>query len=87
VLVPALPNDEKPAVDRVPLSQVQATLALVEHTKLGPLLGGVDAGRVFEQAATVAGIVPLYLLRVGRDLSRIAEVAETIVDWHATRAA
>lgn len=87
VLVPALPNDEKPPVDRVPLSQVQATLALVEHTKLGPLLGGVDAARVFEQAATVAATVPLYLLRVGRDLSRIAEVAETIVDWHATRAA
>jgi hypothetical protein len=87
VLVPARPNDERPAVDRLPLSQVQATLALVEHTKLGPLLGGVDAGRVFEQAATVASHVPLYLLRVGRDLSRIVEVAETIVDWHATHAA
>lgn len=87
VLVPALPNDARPAVDRVSLSQIQATLALVEHTKLGPLLGGVDAARVFEQAATVASHVPLYLLRVGRDLSRIGEVAETILDWHATRAA
>jgi len=84
VLVPARPNDEQPPVDRLALSQVQATLALVEHTKLGPLLGGVDAARVFEQAATVASQVPLFLLRVGRDLSRIVEVAETMVDWHAT---
>lgn len=87
IIVPARPREDQPAVSRILCAQIQATLGLVEHTKLGPLLGGVDAGIVFEQAATVASQVPVYLLKVGRDLSRITEVADTIVEWHNRRVA
>ena len=87
IIVPARPREDQPAVSRILCAQIQATLGLVEHTKLGPLLGGVDAGIVFEQAATVASQVPVYLLKVGRDLARITEVAETMVEWHSRRVA
>jgi hypothetical protein len=87
VLVPARPQDDQPSVTRIPCSQIQGTLGLVEHTKLGPLLGGMDAGVVFEQAATIASRVPVYFLKVGRDLARLGEVARTIADWHSSRVA
>lgn len=87
IIVPARPRDDQPAVSRILCAQIQATLGLVEHTKLGPLLGGVDAGVVFEQAATIASQVPVYLLKVGRDLARITEVAQTIVEWHSSHVA
>lgn len=86
ILVPAQPRDDQPAVTRIPLAQIPATLGLIEHSKLGPLLGGADAGRVFEQSATIASKVPLYVLKVGRDLTRIAEVAQTMAAWHASPA-
>ena len=44
----------------------------------------LDAGRVFEQATTVAASVPLYLLRVGRDLSRLAERGPGFLDLPVT---
>jgi hypothetical protein len=84
IVVPAVPREDQPAVTRLPLAQIQATLGLIEHTKLGPLLGGEDARRVFEQAATIAQEVPLYLLKVARDLNRIEEVARTIAGWHGS---
>jgi hypothetical protein len=81
VLVPAPAADTTPA-SRTALSQVQGTLALIEHAKLGPLLGGADAALVFEQAAAIAREVPIYLLRVARDLDRLTDAANVIGSWH-----
>jgi hypothetical protein len=83
VLVPEAPQAEE-AVVRSPLTEVQATLALIEHSKLGPLLGGRDAALVFAQAAAIARVVPVFLLRVARDLDRLPAVVSTILEWHRT---
>ena len=82
VLVPAQ-NDDPEAARRMRLSEIQSTLALVEHAKLGPLLGGRDAALLFGQAAAVARNVPVYLLRVARDLDRVGEAAAQIRTWHS----
>ena len=83
VLVPGSP-DAAEAVVRTPLSEIQATLALIEHSKLGPLLGGSDAALVFAQAAAIAQVVPVFLLRVARDLDRLPAVVSTMLEWHRT---
>ncbi|MGQ0649171.1 MAG: hypothetical protein ACT4P7_16570 [Gemmatimonadaceae bacterium] len=80
VLVPARSGE---SASRTRLSEIQSTLALIEHSKLGPLLGGPDAAVMFEQAAAIARQVPVYLLRIVRDLDRLAHAAEVIRSWHA----
>lgn len=72
------------SVSRQPLDQIQSALGLIEHSKIGALLGRRDAALVFEQAAAIAQKVPFYILRVRRDLGRIGEVAATIRSWHQT---
>jgi hypothetical protein len=81
VLLPA-PADAE-AARRSPLADIQGTLALIEHAKIGPLLGRTDAGLMFEQAAAIARRLPMYLLHVARDLDRVADAAATIRSWHA----
>ncbi|MCC6318858.1 MAG: hypothetical protein IT361_14345 [Gemmatimonadaceae bacterium] len=81
VLLPSAPDDAESARRSV-LTEIQATLALVEHAKLGPLLGRKDAGLMFEQSAAIARRVPVYLLHVARDLDRLADAAATILGWH-----
>lgn len=71
-------------VSREPLHQIQSALGLIEHSKIGALLGRSDAAQVFEQAAAIAQKVPFYLLKVRRDLSQIGDVAATIRSWHQT---
>jgi hypothetical protein len=82
VLLPA-PASESQAATRSALADIQGTLALIEHAKIGPLLGRKDAGIMFEQAAAIARRVPMYLLHVARDLERVSEAAATIRSWHA----
>lgn len=79
-LVPVKEGDGP--VSRVLLDQIQATLGLIEHSKIGALLGRHDAAVVLEQAAAIARRVPFYILKVRRDLDRVREVAETIRSWH-----
>lgn len=82
VLLPA-PASEPQAATRNALADIQGTLALIEHAKIGPLLGRKDAGIMFEQAAAIARRVPMYLLHVARDLERVSDAAATIRSWHA----
>jgi hypothetical protein len=80
-LAPTAPESTD-AVRREPLDAASATIALIQYQKLGALLGGADAARVFEQAATLASRVALYRLHVARDLERLGLVTEQLVRWH-----
>lgn len=71
------------AVRREPLDGPSAAIALIQYQKLGALLGGRDAVRVFELAAALASTVPVYRLHVARDLERLGLVTESLVRWHA----
>jgi hypothetical protein len=61
-----------------------ATMSLVQHSKLGPLLGGPAALEVFDRAAALAATVPVYLLKVPRDLAVLDREAGRLEEWLAT---
>jgi hypothetical protein len=81
-LVPA-PLESPEAARRERLDGASATIALIQYQKLGALLGGEDAARVFERAAALASRIPVYRLHVARALERLPEVAEQLARWHA----
>lgn len=67
---------------RTRLSTMEATLVMIGHAKLAPLLTGPEAPGLFHRAAALAETVPVYRLGVARDLDRIDEVVATIHEWH-----
>lgn len=60
-----------------------ATTALLAQGRLGPLLGGAEAAVALRRAGAVASAVPVYVLRVARDLDRLAAAAQGVWSWHA----
>lgn len=69
-------------VRRVPIPAVTAALALVRHAALGSLLGGAQAARIFERAATLASTVPVYRLELVAGLDRLNDVVTQLQEWH-----
>ena len=84
MLSPVKETEGLEAASREQLGAVPATVALVRHAKLGCLAGGVEAARLLDQASRVAHVVPVYHLRVARDLDRLPDVVERIKTWHST---
>ena len=82
VLNPVTELPEGAAVRRDRLDTVAATMSLVMHAKLGPVLTGVESPVVLSRAADIARVVPVYALHVVRDLDRIEAVARTLIAWH-----
>jgi hypothetical protein len=70
-------------VRRTTCAGAESALVLMRHTKLGGLLGGTEARRVFERSTALAARVPVYRLDVRRDASALLDVAQTIRGWHA----
>jgi hypothetical protein len=80
-LVPTGPDSET-TVRREALDGFAATMALIQYQKLGPLLGGPDAARVFDGAATLATRTAVYALHIARDFARLSDAARSIAQWH-----
>ena len=76
-----LPDGQAATRDR--LDAVAATMSLVLHSKLGPVLTGAESPVVLTRAADIARSVPVYALNVVRDLDRIDSVAGQLIAWHA----
>lgn len=74
------------AARRVAVDSITAALSLVRHAKLGPLLGRGEAPVLFEQAVSLARVVPVYALHVARDLARLDEAVTEILAWHGAGA-
>jgi hypothetical protein len=83
--VAELPQGAAAARDR--LDAVSATISLVMHAKLGPVLTGGESPVVLSRAADIARTVPVYALHVVRDLARVDEVARLLFSWHGGAAA
>ena len=80
------PVDELPdglVAAREKLDSVAATIALVMHAKLGPVLTGAESPVILSRAAEIARSVPVYALHVVSDLDRVGEVAQLLVSWHS----
>lgn len=82
VLNPVADLPDGAAVARERLDDVSATMQLVMHAKLGPVLTGAESPVVLTRAADIARTVPVYALYVVRDLVRIDEVARQLFKWH-----
>jgi hypothetical protein len=81
-LAPAERIPEAAAVRRIPLARPSAAATLVGQSKIPEMLGPGHAAELLRQAAWVASRVPVYQLAVLRDMSRLAEVATQLLDWH-----
>lgn len=79
--VAGLPDGAAAARER--LDAVAATISLVMHAKLGPVLTGAESPVILTRAADIARTVPVYALHVVRDLDRVGEVAQLLFSWHA----
>lgn len=81
-LVPVKSELGVPAVERVLLAPLQATLSLVSHAKGGALLGKAESAVVLDHASSLACAVPVYALRIARDFDRLPEVVDQLMEWH-----
>lgn len=74
------PEPAPPSRERVP--PTIAAISLVAHVKIGRMLGPAAAPVMLERAAGVARQVPVYRLRVPRDLERLGVVARDLLASH-----
>lgn len=82
LLAPFLPGDDAEPVRREPLSGIQSALALVQHAKIGALLGRSQGPVMLDRATVIAGRVPVYVLRIERNLDTLDAVVGQIFAWH-----
>lgn len=85
VLVPRASDATPVLIRRERLGSLEATLALVRHGKIAPLLGGEEAASVLPRASAVVSAVPVFALEVARDLERVGEAARVLQGWHGGR--
>jgi hypothetical protein len=83
VLNPVTELPEGAAAARDQIDAVSATMSLVMHAKLGPVLTGAESPVVLTRAADIAHAVPVYALHVVRDLDRVGDAARQLYAWHA----
>ena len=57
-------------------------MRLMAQTKIGAMLGTAFAPALLDRAAAIAGRVPAYELGILRDLARLPEVVDRLVEWH-----
>jgi hypothetical protein len=69
-------------VERTRLQGPPSVFQLLTQTKIGALLGGAEASKVFDSVVGVAEGSPVYRLRVTRDYEQLRQVVERILDWH-----
>jgi serine kinase of HPr protein (carbohydrate metabolism regulator) len=79
--------DGSRAVSRELVPPLYAAASLAQNKKLTDDLVGLEvAGIMMRSIARVIASVPVYELRVIRDLERLAEAAATMMEWHRTAA-
>lgn len=74
------------AAARTRIDPLRATMALLPHTRLAPLLGGAEAAKLLDRVTRLLRHTAVYTLRVARDFDRLEEAAHTIASWHTPTA-
>jgi hypothetical protein len=82
ILSPPSQTPSGPAT-RSRLADVPAAMALVQHTKIGALLGKSEAPVLFERAVAMAREVPVYSLEYARDFAHVDRLVQQLLEWHA----
>jgi hypothetical protein len=65
------------------LPSVPSALSLVRHAKIAPLLGGADAVALLDRVVAFVQRIPVRLLEVSRNFSRIDEVVGDVLSRHS----
>ncbi len=81
VLTPARAGADHAAV-RTLLDPLSATMALLPHNRLAPLLRGAEAAMVLDRVTRLVRHTAVYTLSVVRDFARLGDAARTIRSWH-----
>ena len=82
LLRPTRPDMATEGAERTPLAGVAAAMALLPQARLAPLLGKSEASVLLDRAVRLAAVVPVYTLRVARDLGRLDDVVARLLAWH-----
>lgn len=86
-LLPLRPAAGVPAAERAALPGILAAVRLVGQAKIGAMLGSTFAAALLDGASAVASAVPAYELAVVRDIDRLPELVDRLVEWHGLPAA
>jgi hypothetical protein len=84
LLNPDLESDEGIAARRIPVRAAEAVVALQMGAKVPAELCGIRrAATALEAVARLVESVPVYRLRMARNLDRVPEVANALLEWHS----
>lgn len=67
------------------LPSVPSALSLVRHAKIAPLLTGDDTVALLDRVVMLARRIPVRLLEVPRDFSRLDDAVADVLAWHGDR--
>lgn len=82
-LLSSVAGPDEPPVSRERVAEPDAVMRVLGQTKIGVLLGGHEAASVLQRTADLVSAVPVYELRVARDLSRLDDVVASFFTWHS----
>jgi len=82
LLVPVQNQSGTPRLQHRPLDALAAALGLVQHAKIGPLLGKNEAVQLLDWAVRLSKDVPIELLTVIRDYDQLPLVVNDILELH-----
>lgn len=82
VLQPQRANTMSVPATRELLSPAEAAISVIRFAKLGALLRGTLALDYLDRATRIAGRIPVYTMRLTRDLDRLDDVASQVAEWH-----
>jgi hypothetical protein len=80
LMPPKSPSGE--TVVRMPLPAVAAAMSILQHPRLGALLGASGSRVLLDRAVSLAERVPVYSLEFVRDYGRLDEVVAQLMEWH-----
>lgn len=83
LLRPVVSSSARQAARRARLEPGRSALVIAGHAKLAAFLEGTDeAVRLLRHAAGIARKVPVYVLEIARDLDRLGDAVESVLEWH-----
>jgi hypothetical protein len=83
LLQPVAPSSPIATPRRTRLRGAAAVTCLLQHVKIGQLLGAAEASTVFCRVAALVRATAVYALELPRSLEQVEDVADRIGQWHA----
>lgn len=82
LVIPTAPDAQTDAAVRSAVDSVPASIFLVGQSKISAMLGPSFVSGLLDATSKIVGSVPVYQLRIVRDLELLPRVVEQIFNWH-----